>query len=357
MTQGSTAHNPAPLVRDIGEFTLIQQLRDVLPLRPQGSTLSIGIGDDAAIWNPGGDQVVVTTDALVEGVHFRLDWTDWRSLGHKMLAVNLSDLAAMGAKPALVTIVLGLTGNEAVTDVLELYRGAGELAAIHGVDIAGGDVVKSPGGLTLGVTAMGTVKAGEAVLRRGAKSGDMIVVSGTLGASAAGMELLARGHDDSTTGELLRVAHLRPNPRIALGAIMHECGVSAAMDLSDGLLGDLPKILAASNVAAEVELDRLPIIPAVSALFPDQAESFATRGGEDYELLMTISPEHFEPFRNRAGSIGATLTVIGAIKAVSDEPPRLIVTRHGEPVRADPGAWDHFATAGSDDRPLTETAN
>lgn len=333
------------LVRDTGEFELIDRIREALPDKvrsPDG--VREGIGDDAAVWSPpDGSELVITTDALVEGVHFRLDWTDWRSLGHKMLAVNLSDMAAMGARPAIATVVLGLTGDESVADVLDLYKGAGDLAGAHGAGLVGGDVVRSPRGLMLSVTVIGAVRRGEAVLRSGASVGDLIAVTGTLGASAAGMALLERGQDTSATGELLRIAHVRPNPRIAVGARMRPHGVTAAMDLSDGPLGDLPKILMASRVSARVDIERLPILPAVHALFPDRAEEFALRGGEDYELLVTVPERRFEEFAAAARGVGGTVTAIGQI--VDGEPGKLELLRKGQPVRISTSAWDHFREA------------
>ncbi len=330
-------------VADIGEFALIDRLRSVLPagaLELDGEGL--GIGDDAAVWTPPPDgDLVVTTDALVEGIHFRLDWTDWESLGHKMLAVNISDIAAMGGTPRLATIVLGLRGSELVTDLEAMYRGAGRLGSAHSVAIAGGDIVRSPHGLVISVTLIGSVPHGKAITRAGARPGDLIVVSGTLGASAAGMALIAAGNDATATGPMLRAAHLRPNPRVALGKLLAAAGVTAAMDLSDGLLGDLPKILTASGVAARLDLDQIPVIPAVRALFPDRWREFALRGGEDYELLMTVPPDRFGEFEMMARDIGATLTVVGRIEA---GPPGEMVLWDGErQIDAEPGAWDHFA--------------
>ncbi|HYJ12288.1 MAG TPA: thiamine-phosphate kinase [Thermomicrobiales bacterium] len=330
-------------VGEIGEFGLIDRLRDVLPENARAlPRTGVGIGDDAAVWKPPADEdLVVTTDALIENIHFRLEWTDWESLGHKMLAVNLSDIAAMGAVPRLATVVLGLTGEEAVDDIEDLYRGAGRLAAAHGTVIAGGDIVRSPHGLVISVMLLGSVVPGQALTRSGARPGDLIVVSGTLGASGAGLALLEGGDDRTSTGPLLRAAHLRPQPRLALGAIMFEAGVSAAMDLSDGLLGDLPKILVASGVGGRIEADLIPVLPAVRAVFPDRWLDLALRGGEDYELLMTIAPERFAHFQQLAGVVGGTVTVIGEI--TDDEPASLSVTNDGEPMDLQRGAFDHFA--------------
>lgn len=328
-------------IAELGEFTLIDRLRDLLPeavkrLPPDDT----GIGDDAAIWTPPpGAQLVVTTDALVEGNHFRLDWTDWQSLGHKMLAVNLSDIAAMGATPRIATVVIGLTGRERVTDLEALYVGAGHLAEAHGVVLAGGDIVRTHGEVMLGVTLIGSVAHGAAIRRQGANVGDAIVVSGTLGASAAGLALLGQGEDTSATGPLLRAAQLRPNPRLALGSLLHAAGITAAMDLSDGLIGDLPKIARASGVGAVIDQERLPVLPAVRALFPNQADDFALRGGEDYELLMTIPPDRLPAFIAEGEKIGTTLTPIGEIVPGSGT---VSVRRDGQPVTVATGAFDHF---------------
>jgi thiamine-monophosphate kinase len=330
------------LVREVGEFALIDRLRDQLaPEVRSTASVPLGIGDDAALWVPApGNEVVVTTDALVEGVHFRLDWTDWRSLGHKMLAVNVSDIAAMGALPRLATIVLGLDGDEDVADLESLYQGASDLAVAYGVAIAGGDVVRSPGGCFLSVTVMGEVEPGRAIRRDGARAGDLVVVSGTLGASAAGMRLLADGRE-AATADLLIAAHLRPLPRVALGRIMHEAGVTAGMDLSDGLAGDLRKIMKESHVSAVVELDQIPVLPAVRALFPDDWRDLAVRGGEDYELLMTIPEDKFAEFVLRAEQVGATVSAVGRI-VVAGDVSTLSFRDDGREVDIGEGAWDHF---------------
>ncbi|HWV35147.1 MAG TPA: thiamine-phosphate kinase [Thermomicrobiales bacterium] len=333
-------------VREIGEFGLIDRLQAVLREEMgQRARIILGIGDDAAIWRPAeGTSSVITTDTLVEGVHFRRDWTDWRSLGHKMLAVNLSDIAGMGAKPVLATVTLSLAGDELVTDLEEIYRGVAALAEPHDVEIAGGDIVRTPGPLTLTVTAIGE---GLRLLRRsGARVGDRIAVSGTLGASAAGLRLLSGENPhlrQAATADLLIAAHLRPNPRIALGQMLAREGATAAMDLSDGLLGDLPKLLAASGVAARIETERVPVLPAVHALFPDIWQALTMRGGEDYELLVTLPASDADRIVADARKIGATLTVIGEIVSQEDGEPLLtIIEPDGRLVGVEPGAWDHF---------------
>lgn len=334
-----------PRIRDVGEFGLIAALNSVLPHSARvNGRVTLGIGDDAAIWAPtSGTTSVITTDTLIEGRHFRLDWTDWRSLGHKMLAVNLSDIASMGAMPVLATITLGLTGDEHVADLEELYRGAVALAEPHDVTIAGGDVVRTTGPIVLSVTVVGE---GEPLLRRdGAQPGDRLVVSGTLGASAAGLRLLETPDigQGATTADLLVGAHLRPNPRIALGKVLARYGATAAMDLSDGLLGDLPKLLAASGVGARLDSRLVPVIPAVRALFPIHWLELALRGGEDYELLATVRPDALEETQREAAHVGATLTEIGEIVASPVGQSMLMITDAEGVTKAVPeGAFDHF---------------
>lgn len=334
-------------VAEVGEFGLIDALSAVLPAAVrQNAIVEMGIGDDAAIWTPQpGTVSVVTTDTLVEGIHFRLDWTDWDSLGFKMLAVNLSDLAAMGATPRLVTVSLGLRGTERLDDLRTMYAGMGGLAEAHGVIVAGGDIVRSPERLLLSVTAIGEVPAGKVLRRSGAKEGDLIVVSGTLGASAAGMEILSHPEKYralATTG-LLIAAHLRPNPRLALGQLLADAGATSAMDLSDGLLGDLPKIRKASGVGARIDSRMLPVASALRALFPDRNRwrDMALRGGEDYELLFTIPPDRFAELRERASAIGATVTAIGEI--TGDPPAITLIALDGTSSPVVAGAFDHFS--------------
>lgn len=336
-------------VQDVGEFGLIAILEQSLPAEVRDAPgLELGIGDDAAIWQPSpGAKVAVTTDSMVEGVHFRRDWTDWGWLGHKLLAVNLSDLAAMGARPKIAVITLALRGDELVRDLVAMYRGIGALALTHGVTLAGGDIVRAPHDLMLHVTALGEVDGSPPLSRAGARPGDLIGVSGTIGASAAGLRLLALPTSDprrgAATAEQLIEAHLRPQPRLALGAALRGHGASAAMDLSDGLFGDLPKLLAASGVAGRIDVRRLPVAAAVRAVFPQDWLELATRGGEDYELLFTAPPAAWAAIERAASEIGDSVTAIGEITDQDGGGPRLdVVGLDGTTRGMAPGAFDHF---------------
>jgi thiamine-monophosphate kinase len=213
--------------------------------------------------------------------------------------------------------------------------------------IAGGDIVRSPRGVVLHVTALGETRSRRVLSRSGASPGDLIGVTGSLGASAAGQRLLGLDAVDprrraATAGQLIE-AHLRPEPRVALGAALLEHGATAAMDLSDGLLGDLPKLLTASGVAARLDEGDIPVAAAVRALFPDEWNELALRGGEDYELLFTATRRAWDEIEVAARKSGGTVTAIGEV--VGREPGTSIIAMTGrDGVRrpVSPGAFDHF---------------
>jgi thiamine-monophosphate kinase len=336
-------------VRDVGEFGLIELLAASLPADVRvAPDLRLGIGDDAAVWQPSpGEYVVVTTDSLIEEVHFRRVWTDWECLGHKSLAVNVSDLAAMGAIPKLAFVSLGLDGTERVADLQAFYKGLGALARRHGVVIGGGDIVRSPLGLVLHVTAVGETRGRRVLTRSGANADELIGVTGTLGASAAGLRLLGLDTEDprrrAATADQLIEAHLRPEPRVALGATLLENGATSAMDLSDGLLGDLAKILAASGVSARLDEGAIPVAAAVRALFPDAWIELALRGGEDYELLFTVPRRSWDAIEAAARLAGGAVTAIGEIVAGGSDPPGIeIAGLDGTRRTISASAFDHF---------------
>jgi thiamine-monophosphate kinase len=339
-----------PLV-DLGEFGLIERISHILDPINRASTLGdrldLGIGDDAAVWRglPGLPQVV-TTDALVEGVHFDLLTTSWVDLGWKSLAVNLSDVGAMGARPELAVIALGLPRHTTVEDVEAFYRGMGECAARWRVAIAGGDIVSSPV-VTINVTAIGACPEGQ--LRRSAgRPGDLLAVTGWLGRSGGGLRLLTSGMVGSVqpgpAGELIR-AHVRPIPRIEAAACLVEAGIRCAMDVSDGLRGDTAHICEQSACAASIEPDRVPLHGTLLDQFgSDEALALALDGGEDYELLCAGSEgaimRAVNLVRERTGEL---LTVIGRLDARVEGAP-LITLRDasGASVEFRSRSWDHF---------------
>jgi thiamine-monophosphate kinase len=288
----------------------------------------LGVGDDGAVLEPPpGRQLVCVVDTLNEGVHFPLG-TPPAALGHRLLAVNLSDLAAMGARPAWASLSLSLPTAEAAW-LGEFARGLGALAEQHGVSLVGGDTVRGP--LSLSLQALGFVPPGEALVRRGARPGDAVFVSGRLGAAAAGLRAFGAGE---RRGALVD-AFLWPRPRVTLGRALRGLA-TAAIDVSDGLLTDLGRVLAASGAGASVAAGRLPLAAeAVAACGEAEARRLALTGGDDYELCFTVPAAAQAELQRRLADIPVPVTRIGRVEPepglrVLDAPPDL------------PDGWAHF---------------
>jgi thiamine-monophosphate kinase len=284
-----------------GEFSLIEIIRGTALGRRD---ITLGIGDDGAVLRvPRGRELVVVMDTMVEGVHFPRG-TAAADVGWKALAVNLSDLAAMGAEPAWATLALTLPKPDA-TWVRAFARGFAALAKRHGVALVGGDTTRGP--LTITVQAHGFVPPRRALRRDGAKSGDAIFVSGTLGDAAAGLA--------NPGNKVLRARLDRPTPRVALGLALRGLA-SAAIDVSDGLAADLGHVLDASGVGATLELDALPGSAALRAAVPDAKARRALQlgGGDDYELCFTVSSRRVAQIAAIARKLRLPLTRIGTIE-------------------------------------------
>jgi thiamine-monophosphate kinase len=297
---------------DLGEFDLIRRFF----VRNQGtrreSGVILGIGDDAALLDlPKGTDLVAAVDTIVEGRHFLKD-ADARSIGHRALAVNLSDIAAMGATPLWATLALTLP-NVDLEWLTRFATGFLDLADAHGVALVGGDTTRGP--LTVSVQILGHVPHGTALRRSGAQAGDLLAVSGTLGDAAAGLAMLktsppSAGRRD--VEELIRRFDYA-EPRVQLG--LSARGIAtAAMDLSDGLVGDLPKLAQASGLAARVSVERLPLSAAMRATASaEQALDWALDGGDDYELLLAVPAARFAELKTAADRLNLMLTTIGEL--------------------------------------------
>jgi thiamine-monophosphate kinase len=276
------------------EDALIASLRQVIGDPP--AFVRVGIGDDAAAWKaPSSHLSLITTDMLVDGVHFRLAGTSPRDLGHKALAVNLSDIAAMGGRAAVVVLALGLTPEIDEAWLVALYRGMMELARESGCALVGGDIVRSAV-FTIGVTVAGDVRRTRMRLRGGAKAGDVIAVTGSLGLAAAGLRVLDAGIADSLdsrTRDDVCGAYLRPRPRLREGAFLGgSTAVHAMMDVSDGISSDVARMARASSVDAVVDLRMLvpsDSLSAAAASLDADALELMLHGGDDYELLVAVS--------------------------------------------------------------------
>jgi thiamine-monophosphate kinase len=297
----------------------------------------LGVGDDCALLAPApGQQLAVSTDMLVEGRHF-LSTIAPERLGHKALAVNLSDLAACGAEPFAFTLALALPrGDEAF--VAGLAQGLFALADAHGIALVGGDTTAGP--LALNITVLGQVPPGQALLRHGARVGDRLWVSGRLGDARLALEVF-RG-TVALPGEAfdtVRRAMELPQPRVALGLALRGVATSA-IDLSDGLVGDIGHVLARSGVGATVEVDAIPRSDIVSARSQALQHTCVLAGGDDYELLFTAPPEHDDAVRAAGQRAGVAVTPIGRIEA---EAGLRLVDAAGRPVAFNERGFDHFA--------------
>ncbi len=272
----------------LGEFSLIRKIQELCPVISSGRLK--GIGDDAAVVKTSAKKLLLTTDMLIEGVHFDLSFTTFYQLGHKFLAVNISDILAMGGEPEHFLVSLGIPANCGVKDVFELYKGIKNIAGKFGVDIVGGDTCASKKGLILSGTLTGSAK--NPVTRSGAKAGDGIFVTKTLGDSAMGLAILKKSRkrinrfSPATHRLTLMKRHLMPQP----APVKNMSGITAMIDISDGLLADLGHICDESNLGAVIKKEKIPIsreLSSTSKRLNKDPLRFALSGGEDYALLYT----------------------------------------------------------------------
>jgi thiamine-monophosphate kinase len=293
----------------MSEFDLI---REYFLWQPVPDDVRISVGDDAAVLRiASGKELVVSVDTSNAGIHFPLE-TPPHAIGYKSLAVNLSDLAAMGAAPAWFTLALSLpTADNAW--VSEFARGVRELAEQHGIFLIGGDTTR--GALSITIQVMGWAEPGKALLRSGAQSGDLICVSGTLGDAAAGLAVVQQRVVLSPEAAVFCVQRLNyPTPRLALASLLRG-RATACMDISDGLLADLGHLLKASGVGAQLQHGLLPLSSALAQLPLAQRLGFALSGGDDYELLFTLPKAHWEDVKSQAEAQQIQVTVIGKVDA------------------------------------------
>jgi thiamine-monophosphate kinase len=299
----------------LGEFGLIDQIRSRFP---QPVTPELGIGDDAALLSTTlGCQLLVSTDLLAEGVHFDPGFGPARLLGRKSLAVNLSDIAAMGAVPRWFFLSLAIPAGFPLETIEGFLDGLSGQAAEHSCILAGGDTCGSKGGLTVSVTIMGEQRPELILKRSGAQLDDEVWVSGTLGDSALGLRLLMEGKRLGQANDYLLKRHLDPTPRCNLGLKLAESRlVSAMIDISDGLLADLGHIGEQSGCGAEIQLGQLPLSPAFQVYAVNQPVfpwHLAISGGEDYELCFTAPPRNHGAIQKISKTTGIPLTVVGKV--------------------------------------------
>jgi thiamine-monophosphate kinase len=349
----------------MNEFDFINEIRRRVEnsgssLNAHPSSLVQGIGDDAAIFkSPAGSNVAISTDLLVEGIDFRRDTTRPELLGHKALAVSLSDIAAMGARPRWSLLSIGVPGEIWDSEFLDLfYSGFLELAARYGVTLIGGDISRTGNKILIDSIVIGETPNRGAVFRSGAEPGDQIFVTGFLGDAAAGLRLIERGarlplrtteqpmnlgveSDEHHPLEYLLLRQLRPDPRVGWGLLLGEQQLATAMiDISDGLSSDLNHLCTESKVGALIDAAVIPIEPLVTELSGRRALDplmLALHGGEDFELLFTLKPEMVSRLPKRVD--GVSLTRIGEIK---DAASGICISEGSRTWTLEPGGWEHF---------------
>ncbi len=321
-------------VSELGEFGLIDLLAKMVGGGDE--RLLIGIGDDAAAWQGDDSIQLASVDSFIQGVHFTPETTPWPDVGGKALAVNISDIAAMGGIPRYALVSLSLPDNSQVEDVAALYNGMLKLAKQYGVAIIGGDISRAPL-VAVTITILGSSPTKQILTRSSARPGDIVAITGNLGAAAAGMEVLKNKRKlDPEAESRLKNAFLHPTPRIAEGLLLVEQGVKTAIDISDGLVADLNQICKASKVGARIDVERVPIEPAVKTVFKEKALELALSGGEDYELLFTAGAEVMERVKKAASG---PVTVIGEITAGKGV---TLVDKEGNPFELKKAGWEHF---------------
>jgi len=331
---------------ELGEFKLIEHLTDHFKVT-QKSTIK-GVGDDAAVLNFGKKQIVVSTDLLVEGVHFDLSYAPLKHLGYKAIVVNLSDIYAMNAMATQVTVSIAVSNRFPLEALEELYAGITLAAKFYNVDVVGGDTTSSTSGLIISVTAIGEVEKGNEVLRSGAKPNDLIVVTGDVGGAFMGLQVLEREKEvfkvnpnnqpDLSMYTYIIERQLKPEARKDVVELLKELGVkpTSMIDVSDGISSEIIHLCKQSRVGADIYETKIPLDPQVISTceeFNLDSTTIALNGGEDYELLMTISQEDFPKIKGNPN-----LTVIGYI--TEEDRGMHLVTRADEKIQIIAKGWN-----------------
>ncbi len=330
-------------VSELGEFCLIDLVASLVSRAQQhGDTASlkplVGIGDDAAAFKVKGSIQLATSDCFVEGVHFTRDIAPWYAIGYRALAGAISDIAAMGGRPLYTLSSLALPKDTEVESVNQLCKGMLEVAGQYEVTLAGGDMSKAPL-VMLDIAVIGEATGKKPLTRSGARPGQKVAITGSLGGSAAGLKMLKGKMKPDVESEVaLEKAFLYPQPRIEEGQLLAESGATAAIDISDGLLADLEHMLKASKVCTHIELDKIPVNEAAKKVFPKEALAMALGGGEDYELLFTANEKVIEKMKKRTNT---PITVIGEITEGETGEVSLL-DNAGNMVKPPQVGWEHF---------------
>ncbi len=335
-------------ISDLGEFPLIERLEQIIAT--ERSDIIVGIGDDVAVLADSGEEfLLATVDSQVEHVHFLRHEISPHQLGRRALAINLSDIAAMGGRPQVALVSLALPADTEVAWMEDLYRGLREEADRYGTAVVGGNMARSPGGAFIDVCVLGRVRREHLLLRSGARPGDRVLVTGQLGQAGAGLKLLLEPNLSVAPPDrdILLTHLLTPTPRVTEAAAIAHTGLATAMiDISDGLSSDVGHICERSQVGVRIWAERLPISAAVrhvAELTATPSWQLALAGGEDYELCFTAPPEAVEKLMAALEETNTPVTMVGEI--LPAEQDRRLVLPDGQEVRLEPSGWQHFGHA------------
>lgn len=331
-------------IKELGEFGLIERIQEGCLVEPK--RVIKGIGDDAAVLPYHPEYfLLVSTDMLVEDVHFTCETATPGEIGYKAAAVNVSDIAAMGGVPEEIVISIGLPAQTEIRFVDELYQGIKECCRAFGINIIGGDTVASPKTIVINITILGKVEAEKVLYRSTARPGDLILVTGTLGGSAAGLDLLLNPQPlNAELATRLKRRHLRPQPRVKeVRVAIQSSGLTAADDISDGLATEIREVAKASNVGALIYAEKIPLFPGLeeaAKVYGKSPLDYALFGGEDFELLWTCRPEAAEKIIQEVErTCNTPVTIIGEIL-----PPEegLKLLYQGQKIPLPAGGYNHF---------------
>jgi thiamine-monophosphate kinase len=326
---------------EVGEFGLIERIRRMFD-EPSPSVI-LGIGDDAAVCrSQPGRVMLLTTDALVEGAHFHRQYTPAKSLGWKALAINISDIAAMGGVPRYALVTLALPETWTVEEVESLYEGIDQCALAYGCPLVGGDTVQSPDGCMLSVTVLGDADERKVVTRSGAREGDLICMTGEMGGARVGLEVLESGTDKK------RFRHsvdrfLEPKPRLwEAKRLVEGMSVTSMIDISDGLTSEIGHLCRQSGLGCLIQEEKIPVSREAVRWAESRGEAltpYVLESGEEYELLFTVSKRQFEAWQDKGLDRNLELTVVGVMMAKNRG---MLVQRRGKTYPLSMKGWDHF---------------
>jgi len=335
-------------ISELGEFGLIEHLTNQFVIK-QPTTIK-GVGDDAAVLDFKNQQVVLTTDLLIEGVHFDLSYMPLKHLGYKAAIVNISDVCAMNATPTQITVSIAISNRFPLEAIEELYAGIKIACEKYGVDLVGGDTTSSTKGMLISVTALGVLKAEDVVYRSGAKPNDLLVVSGDLGAAYLGLQVLERekqvflvnpqSQPDLSNYDYLVERHLKPEARKDIIEMLKELDVkpTAMIDISDGLSSEILHICKQSKVGCKLYEDKIPLDQQVISTceeFNINSTTVALSGGEDYELLFTVAQEDFDKIKGNP-----SMTIIGFMSEAKEGVN--LITRANQQIELTAQGWNSF---------------